>query len=257
MKVAIGTYVPGHSVIHRADPRTKIVAAFALAVVLFWLHSAVAVAIVLGLSLVAFAVARIPAKILLIVLKPIIIIALFTLAINSLTFSGGIGFSEPGFMRGIFFVMRLITVMAVTSLVTLTTSPVELTDGFSSLMRPLARIKVPVEDIAMMMSIGLRFVPTIAEELDRIVTAQRMRGAKFDEGSLLARVKAWGPVLIPLFVGMFRRADSLALAMEARCYTGQGRTHLHELKMKSSDYIALVIVLVCCVALIVGEKLWV
>lgn len=256
MRVAIGTYVPGNSIIHRADPRTKIIGAFALAVVLFWLSHPLPIALLLAVSLLAFAIARIPAKILVIVLKPVIIISLFTLAINSITFSGAIGVSAAGFARGAFFVMRLITVMTVTSLVTLTTSPVELTDGFSSLMRPLIRFKVPVEDIAMMMSIGLRFVPTIAEELDRIVTAQRMRGAQFDEGSLFARLKAWGPVLIPLFVGMFRRADSLAMAMEARCYTGEGRTHLHELKMKTGDYAALALVLVCCVALIVGEKLW-
>jgi len=251
VRVAIGTYIPGASVLHRADPRTKILIAFAMAIALFAVSSWVPLVILMATTFVFLGVARIPLRYIVSILTPVAWIALFTLAVNSLTWSAGFAFSATGFMHGLFFVMRFVTVMVGTSLVTLTTSPIDLTDGIALLMRPLARIKVPVEDIAMMISIGLRFIPTIADEVDRIMMAQKARGAVFDEGGLYRRIKAWVPVLIPLFVGLFRRADSLALAMEVRGYTGQGRTHLRELSLRLSDISAIIITFTALTALIV------
>lgn len=252
MKVAIGTYVPGTSVLHRADPRTKILIAFAMAIALFAVSSWAPLVILMAATFVFLGIARIPLRYVVSILTPVVWIALFTLAVNSLTWSGGLAFSATGFMRGLFFVMRFVTVMVGTSLVTLTTSPIDLTDGIALLMRPLASLKVPVEDIAMMVSIGLRFIPTIADEVDRIMMAQKARGAVFDEGGLYRRIKAWVPVLIPLFVGLFRRADSLALAMEVRGYTGRGRTHLRELSLGLGDISAIIITFTALTALIVG-----
>lgn len=255
MRVALGTYVPGDSVLHSADPRTKIVASFLFAVTLFFVVGWPILFGALLLVVVGFAIARVPFKTALTIMQPILFISVFTMIFNSFSLAGGLHFSFQGFMRGVFFVARIISVMGITSIVTLTTPAVTLADGFAKLARPLAYFKVPVEDIALMLSIGLRFIPTIAEELDRIVLAQKMRGAQFDEGSLLTRVKAWIPVLIPLFIGMFRRADVLALAMEARCYTGQNRTHLNELKMKRLDIVVLVFITILCAAIIAVPRL--
>ena len=142
---------------------------------------------------------------------------------------------------GLFFVVRIVLLVVGTSLLTLTTSPVALTDALARVMGPLRAVRVPVDDIATMFSIALRFIPTTAEEAEKIVVAQSARGAVFDEGGLIRRAKAWVPVLVPLFVNLFRRADDLAVAMESRCYTGVGRTRLHEPRMRSADWIALVL----------------
>lgn len=237
MQVPIGAYIPGDSAVHRLDPRAKLLVAFLLVVALFAVQSWYVIAVLCAAMVTLSLFARIPLTTFLGMLKPVFWIGLFTLVVNAFSFVGGFHFVPSGALRGLFFFIRLFVVMGTTALVTLTTSPVALTDGIALMMRPLARIKVPVEDIAMMISIGIRFIPTIAEEVDRIMLAQRARGAQFDEGSLIKRMRAWVPILVPLFVGLFRRADALARSMDARCYTGVGRTHLRELKMGATDYV--------------------
>lgn len=252
MQVPIGAYIPGDSAVHRVDPRAKLLVAFLLVAALFAVQSWYVIA-VLGFAMIAMVLfARIPLTTFLGMLKPVMWIGLFTLAVNAFSFTGGFHFVPSGALRGLFFFIRLFVVMGSTALVTLTTSPVALTDGIALLMRPLSSIKVPVEDIAMMISIGIRFIPTIAEEVDRIMLAQRARGAQFDEGSLLKRMRAWIPILVPLFVGLFRRADALAHSMDARCYTGIGRTHLRELKMRSTDYLVVVLSAAFLILVITG-----
>jgi energy-coupling factor transport system permease protein len=154
----------------------------------------------------------------------------------ALTRVGPVGVSAPGLARGLFFAARITLLVLGTSIVTLTTSPVALTDALSRLMRPLRFVGVPVDDAAMMFSIALRFIPTTAEEADKIVVAQTARGARFEVGGPVQRARAWVPVLVPLFVNLFRRADDLAVAMESRCYTGVGRTRLHESRMLATDW---------------------
>jgi energy-coupling factor transport system permease protein len=143
-------------------------------------------------------------------------------------------------MTGLFFATRVVLLVIGTTLLTLTTSPIALTDALSRLMMPLRPFRFPVDDVAMMFSIALRFIPTTAEEAEKIVVAQAARGARFDEGGVVRRARAWVPVLVPLFVNLFRRADNLALAMESRCYTGQRRTRLHASRMRTSDWVVLV-----------------
>lgn len=263
----IGMYVPGNSAIHEADPRTKLLCALCISLMLFMSQSWVVIGGFMLLAIMSVAYARIPRAAVVGTIKPIIFISIFTLLANALTFDahlatiflGPVGISVAGFLRGLFFVMRLITVIVATSIVTLTTSPVALTDGFTSLLRPLKAVRVPIEDVAMMLSIALRFIPTIADEASAIVEAQTARGAQFGTGSFFARARSWVPVLVPLLVALFRRADNLALAMESRCYTGVGRTRLRELEYGTGDKVALVVVVCATVAAIVlkGLGLWV
>jgi energy-coupling factor transport system permease protein len=183
----------------------------------------------------------------------------FTLAVNAFTFSPQLAFVPAGLIRGLLYVCRLAEVMLLSTLVTLTTSPVALTDGLTLLMHPLRHLRVPVDDIAMMLSIALRFIPTIAAEAQTIMRAQAARGARFNEGGLLTRLRAWLPVVIPLLVQLFRRADTLALAMEARCYGADGgshgRTRLRELSMTGSDWLALALCIVSVLFLLLLPKL--
>jgi energy-coupling factor transport system permease protein len=182
-------------------------------------------------------------------LRPVALLLLLTVTVNALRINpvdaivrlGSLGVSQAGLMTGLFFATRIVLLVTGTSLLTLTTSPVALTDALSRLMVPLRPLRFPVDDVAMMFSIALRFIPTTAEEAEKIVVAQAARGARFDEGGMLRRTRAWVPVLVPLFVNLFRRADNLALAMESRCYTGQRRTRLHVSRMRFSDWAVLVL----------------
>jgi energy-coupling factor transport system permease protein len=208
----------------------------------------------------AFGIASIPAKLAFRGLKPIFIILIFTFLVNSFTFSalplaeaplapdtgpfsipesiaffGTFGIKPLGVVRGLYFMLRIVLLVAITSLLTFTTSVVAISDALVSLMRPLAKLKVPTEDIATMFSIALRFIPITAEEAEKIMVAQSARGAVFNKGGPIKRAKAWVPVMIPLFVSLFRRADELACAMETRCYVGQGRTHLRVTTMGEYD----------------------
>lgn len=245
--VPFGQYVPGDSVVHRADARAKIGITVAFTAALFMIDSWMGLAAGALAVTAAVAVSEVPWRLATRGLRPVLWLTLFTLAANALRWQqadalvsiGPLSIDGPGLARGAFFAARIVLLVLGTSLVTLTTSPVALTDALSSLMRPLGVLRFPVDDVAMMLSIALRFVPTTAEEAERIVVAQTARGARFDEGGPVKRARAWVPVLVPLFVRLFRRADDLAVAMESRCYTGQGRTRLREQVMRTSDWLAL------------------
>ena len=253
--ITIGQHFPGNSVLHRCDPRLKLVATIAYIVVLFVAPNPLGLALSIALLAALYKVAKIPGKLILKSLKPIVPIVLFTAVLN-LFFVTGEG--EPlvhiwvlkiygeGIRYAILLTVRVCALIAGTSLLTYTTSPIVLTDAIENLLRPLAKIHFPVHELAMMMSIALRFIPTLIEETDKIMNAQKARGAMLDNGSMMERVKALVPVLIPLFISAFRRADELAMAMECRCYRGgDGRTRLKVLRCTRQDYIDLAVCIVC------------
>jgi energy-coupling factor transport system permease protein len=255
--VPFGQYVPGTSIVHRLDARMKLLLIVTYVFALFMVEGWLGLLLCLLLFVVAYLFAAIPLRLVFRGLKPLLILLVFTLLANTLTFSaaalspaepvafpnlpesialiGSFGIKPLGALRGLYFVVRIVLLVSLTSLLTYTTSTVALTDAFVSLMRPLARLKVPTEDIATMFSIALRFIPVTAEEAERIMVAQSARGAVFDKGGPIKRAKAWVPVMVPLFVSLFRRADDLACAMETRCYVGQGRTHLRVIEMPELD----------------------
>lgn len=245
--VPFGQYVPGGSAIHRLDARAKIGCGLALTVALFsargW-GGLLLCAAVVCLTLLA---SRVPARYALRGVLPVAWLLAFTVLANSvrirpeaaLAALGPVGISADGLARGSFFALRILVLVVGTSLVTLTTSPVALTDALASLARPLARLGFPSDDAAMMLSIAMRFIPTTAEEAELVVVAQTARGARFDVGGPLARARAWVPVLVPLFVRLFRRAEDLALAMESRAYGSARRTRLREPSMTGMDWAAL------------------
>lgn len=254
----IGQYVPVDSPLHRLDAAAKlgIVAAFTAALFMvdgFRGLAAVAVAVVL-----AVAVSRVPPRAVLRGLVAVGVILAFTVLANALRWNpatvallrvGPLAVDAAGLRTGIFFAMRIVLLVTGTSLLTLTTSPVELTWGMERVMAPLKAVRVPVSELAMTLTIALRFIPTTAEEADRIVTAQSARGASFDRGGPVARARAYAPVLIPLFYQLFRRADALATAMEARCYHGgEGRTRLHEARMRAADWASLTVISAALIA---------
>jgi len=253
--VPFGQFVPGDSAVHRLDARAKIGVTLAFTLALFALDSWWGLAVAGVTVAAAVSLSGVPWRLAARGLKAISWLLLFTLLANALRLDspdalvsiGPVDIDGPGLARGAFFAVRILLLVLGTSLVTLTTSPVALTDALSSIMRPLARVRFPVDDVAMMLSIALRFVPTTAEEAERIVVAQTARGARFDQRGLIAKARAWLPVLVPLFVRLFRRADDLAIAMESRCYTGQGRTRLRELVMRASDWAVLGIAVTGCV----------
>lgn len=246
--VPFGQFVPGESPVHRLDARAKIGVMAAFTVALFMANgwAGLAVSAVFVVSVVALS--AVPARLAVRGLVPVAWLLVFTVAANALRWKpaeailriGPVAVDGPGMDRGAFFAARILILVVGTSLLTLTTSPVALTDALSLLMRPLRAFRFPADDAAMMLSIAMRFVPTTAEEAERIIVAQTARGARFDEGGPIRRAKAWVPVLVPLFVRLFRRADDLAVAMESRAYTGVGRTRLRDPRMRSGDWIALV-----------------
>ena len=243
--ITIGQHFPGHSVLHRCDPRLKLVATIAYIIVLFIAPNPLGLALSIGLLALLYRIARIPGRMILKSLKPIVPIILFTAVLN-LFFVTGQG--EPlvhfwvlniyaeGIKYAVLLAVRVCALIAGTSLLTYTTSPIVLTDAIESLLRPLAKLHFPVHELAMMMTIALRFIPTLIEETEKIMNAQKARGAQLDTGKMADRVKALVPVLIPLFISAFRRADELAMAMECRCYHGgEGRTRLKQLKFTAED----------------------
>ena len=262
--ITIGQHFPGNSVLHRCDPRLKLVATIAYIVVLFVAPNPLGLALSIALLAALYKVAKIPGKLILKSLKPIVPIVLFTAVLN-LFFVTGEG--EPlvhiwvlkiygeGIRYAILLTVRVCALIAGTSLLTYTTSPIVLTDAIENLLRPLAKFHFPVHELAMMMSIALRFIPTLIEETDKIMNAQKARGAQLDTGKMTDRVKALVPVLIPLFISAFRRADELAMAMECRCYRGgTGRTRLKVLRCEKQDYIDLA-VCIACFAVILASRL--
>lgn len=249
--LTIGQYFPGDSVIHRLDPRTKITLSFMYIMVLFFVKTFSAYAMALIYLYTVMKIANIPFSMLFKGIKSLIFIIVLTLALNIFMIEGetlftifGLTASKEGLRYAIFMALRLILMVMGSGVMTLTTSPIRLTDGLEKIMKPLEVIKVPAHEISMMMTIALRFIPTLMEETQKIIKAQKARGANFEEGSIVKRAKALVPILIPLFISSFRRADELANAMEARLYRGgNDRTKLNPLKYQKRDYLAYTIVI--------------
>ncbi len=243
--ITLGQYFPGNSPIHRLDPRTKIIVLVVYIVALFTAANWVSYALMFVFLAVTVAISRIPLKSLLRGLKPLIFILIFTGILNVFFTTGEkllvsfwiINVYWEGIIRAIFMTFRIMMLICGTFLLTYTTSPISLTDGLESLLGPLKKIRVPVHELSMMMCIALRFIPTLIEETDKIMSAQKARGADFESGNILQRVKALIPILVPLFISAFRRADELATAMECRCYQGgDGRTKMKLLRYKLTDF---------------------
>ena len=260
--ITLGQYFPGNTVVHRLDPRTKIVAVVLYIVAIFVADSFVSMlAVVLSLA-VCVILSRIHPSALFKGLKPLLFIILFTAFLNVFYSTGTViaqwwifRVTVEGIRRAVLMVLRIMLLVSGTFLLTYTTSPLQLTDGLESLLSPLNKLRFPVHELAMMMSIALRFIPTLIEETDKIMSAQKARGADFDTGSLIHRAKALMPVLVPLFVSAFRRADELATAMECRCYHGgQGRTRMKVLTMTAADYVTLLFWVLLLAAVIVLRR---
>lgn len=243
--ITLGQYFPGKSVIHRLDPRTKLIAVVLYIVALFVAKSWVSYCLVLLFLVSCVKISAIPPKAIVKGMKPILVILIFTGVLNLFYSEGGrvlvklgsITITTGGLERAIFMVSRIMMLIAGTFLLTYTTSPIALTDGLESLMNPLKKLHVPVHELSMMMCIALRFIPTLIEETDKIMNAQKARGADFESGSIIDRAKALIPVLVPLFISAFRRADELATAMECRCYQGgEGRTKMKLLRYNRLDF---------------------
>ena len=261
--ITLGQYFPGNTVAHKLDPRTKILLVVLYIVALFCAKGIVTYAI-MGLCLaVCVRISKVGLKQLVRGLKPVLFILLFTGILNLFFTPGDRYLVEWGFLRisdvglrnAIFMVLRIMLLIMGTFLLTYTTSPISLTDGLERLLNGLKKLRVPVHELAMMMSIALRFIPTLIEETDKIMSAQKARGADFESGNLIQKAKALIPILVPLFISAFRRADELATAMECRCYHGgEGRTKLHVLKYESRDYVALVLgVLVMALVIVLAH----
>lgn len=246
--VLIGQYVPGESPVHRLDPRTKLVIATLFVVALFFLERWAGYAVAATFLALAWAGAALPVGLLLRSLRPVAWIALLTVALHALLTApeghalvrwGPVRVTAEGLDTGARYGLRLVLLVVGSSLLTLTTSPIQLADAIERLLRPLQRFGFPAHELAMMMTIALRFIPTLVEEADRILKAQMARGADFGRGPLTQRIRALVPVLVPLFISAFRRADELALAMESRCYRGaEGRTRLRVTRMGPGDAVA-------------------
>ena len=259
--MTLGQYFPAESVIHRLDARIKIVLAIAFMVLAFLVNTLQGYGMVLGLLAVTILLSRVPIRFVLKGLKPILFILIFTFVLNLFLTPGQtvwlhwwiFTITKESLLFAVQMSVRLALLVAGTSMLTLTTAPLQLTDGLESLLRPLKVIHFPVHEMAMMMSIALRFIPTLAEEADRIRKAQAARGADFDTGGLFKRAASLIPLLVPLFVGAFRRAEELATAMEARCYHGgEGRTKLTVMHMGGRDYISLLVMVAAYLLATVG-----
>ena len=245
--VTLGQYFPGNTVVHRLDPRTKILLLIFFIVALFAAKGWVGYGVMLLVTAASMAISHISPKNIFKGLKPMIFIIVFTAALNLFYTDGtpvlpGWPITWEGVARSIQMMLRIILLIAGTFLLTYTTSPMALTDGMERLLGPLKKIGLPIHEITMMMSMALRFIPTLIEETDKIMSAQKARGADFENGSLLQRAKALLPILVPLFVSSFRRADELAVAMESRCYHGGGgRTRMKQLHFAPRDLWALLL----------------
>jgi len=258
--ITLGQYFPGTSPLHRMDPRTKLIGIVLYIVALFLAKSVLTYGIMFAILATLIAISRVPLKSILRGMKPVVFILIFTAILNLLYTPGEtvlvhwwiLTVTLEGVRAAIFMVVRIMMLITATFLLTYTTSPILLTDGIESLLRPLKHIRVPVHELAMMMSIALRFIPTLIEETDKIMSAQRARGADFESGSLLRRAKALVPLLVPLFISAFRRADELAVAMECRCYHGgDGRTRLRRLTYRALDWFTIAAALLMCVGIFV------
>ena len=260
--ITLGQYFPGHSLLHFLDPRIKIISTLLLISGIFLAESHISYGLIGGFTLLCIAVSRIPAVMVARSLKPLWIIIVFTMAIHVFTTPGEVIWqfsfltvTFEGVRLGLLMTARLVFLITISSLLTFTTSPIVLTDGIERLLNPFKRIGLPAHELAMMMTIALRFIPTLLEETDRIMKAQMARGADFSSGNLLKRAKNMVPLLVPLFISAFRRADELATAMEARCYRGgDSRTRMKELNLTVRDGAAVLVVTLLVVLL--GVMRW-
>ena len=260
--ITLGQFFPGNTLVHKLDPRTKLLCVVLYIVALFTAGSFLAYGVIAAMLLLSIRVSGVSRKALTRGLKPILIILVFTAAMN-LFFSEGTPLADvwllrsitwEGLERAVKMVLRIVMLIMGTFLVTYTTSPISLTDGLETLLSPLKKVHFPVHELAMMMSIALRFIPTLIEETDKIMSAQKARGADFESGSLFQRAKALVPILVPLFISAFRRADELATAMECRCYHGgEGRTALHVLRYEKRDF-AVMALFAALVAVVIVMK---
>ena len=250
--ITIGQYIAGKSVIHKMDARLKLILTFLYIIVLFIITKPSSYLLITLATVFVVLISKIPLKYFLKGLRPMLVIIMFTVIFN-LFFTPGealwqldvfgktIKITLEGIKMGVTILLRLTLLICGTSILTLTTSPIMLTDAIEKVLSPLKVIKVPSHEIAMMMSIAIRFIPTIAEEADKIIKAQKARGADFESSNIIVRAKAMIPLLVPLFVSAFRRADELATAMDSRCYNGgNGRTRMKMMKMEKSDYMVIV-----------------
>ncbi|WP_130849827.1 energy-coupling factor transporter transmembrane component T family protein [Intestinimonas timonensis] len=247
--ITLGQYFPGNTIIHRLDPRTKLLFTILYIVALFSAKGGLAYAVLFVTLCACIAVSKIRPKTILRGMKPILFIIILTAVLNIFYTPGDpiwqwkfLKITVEGLWAAFFMVLRISFLITCTFMLTYTTSPIMLTDGLEKLLGPLKKIHVPVHELSMMMSIALRFIPTLIEETDKIMSAQKARGADFDTGNLFQKAKALVPLLVPLFISAFRRADELATAMECRCYHGgEGRTRLRQLRFQGSDIAALIL----------------
>ena len=261
--ITLGQYFPGNTVAHKLDPRTKILLVVFYIIALFCAKSFLSYALMALVLAACVRVSKVGIKALVRGLKPVLFIIVFTGVLNlfftpgnrNLVELGPLHISDLGLQNAIFMVLRVMLLIMGTFLMTYTTSPISLTDGLERLLNGLKRFHVPVHELAMMMSIALRFIPTLIEETDKIMSAQKARGADFETGNIFQRAKALVPILVPLFISAFRRADELATAMECRCYHGgEGRTALRVLRYKAADYAVLAGFVVLTAGIIVLKK---
>jgi energy-coupling factor transport system permease protein len=263
--ITIGQYVPGDSFVHKLDPRVKILISLIYIIDLFLVDTFKGYIFIIAFTLISIIISKVHFKYIYKGLKPILILVLITAVLNILMTDGKnpplyawkfIKVYKEGLLLAAFMVLRLVFLIIGTSLLTLTTSPIELTDGIEKLLNPLKKIGVPAHELAMMMTIALRFIPTLMDETDKIMKAQMARGADFESGNLIQRAKNLIPILVPLFISSFRRADELAMAMEARCYRGgEGRTRMKQLRITSRDFVASASTL-ALVAVSIWSKTW-
>ena len=261
--ITLGQYFPGTTAIHRLDPRTKIILVLVYSVALFLASGWISYGLMLVFLVSVVAVSRIQLRVLFKGLKPLLVIIVLTALLNLFYGTGEplvefwiFRITRSGIRNAVYMVMRIVMLITGTFMLTYTTSPIALTDGLESLLGPLKKLHVPVHELAMMMCIALRFIPTLIEETDKIMSAQKARGADFESGSLMARAKAMVPILVPLFVSAFRRADELATAMECRCYHGgEGRTRMNQLKYSALDGAAFAVGALLLAGMIVLHRL--
>lgn len=254
--ITLGQYFPGNTIIHRLDPRTKLLFTLLFIVALFLCKTVVGYAIVAAVLAVCILLSKIKPAAIWQGMKPILLIIVITAMLNILYTTGE---GEPlfqfwifriypeGFLTAFYMILRITLLITCTFLLTYTTSPILLTDGLELLLGPLKKLHAPIHELSMMMSIALRFIPTLIEETDKIMSAQKARGADFETGNLFQKARALVPLLVPLFISAFRRADDLAIAMECRCYHGgEGRTRLRQLRYTPVDYLVLAVGLILC-----------
>lgn len=257
--ITLGQYFPGNSLLHRFDPRSKIIFTVLFIAAIFLCKGLVSYGITLLILLIMIGISKVQPRVFLKGMKPVVFIVVCTAILNLFYTSGTVLWSwgilkitEEGIWKAGFMVLRILMLIACTLLLTYTTSPILLTDGLEKLLRPLKKLNFPVHELSMMMSIALRFIPTLIQETDKIISAQKARGADFDSGNLIQKAKALIPILIPLFISSFRRAEELAIAMECRCYHGdEGRTSLRQLHYAGRDYGLIVFSIALCAGIVV------